>query len=54
MLAALRAATAVGPLFVGVFSDQSPEEVKRIAEDADLDMIQLSGHEGWVDLRCVT
>lgn len=54
MLAALRAATAVGPLFVGVFSDQSPEEVKRIAEDADLDMIQLSGHEGWADLRCVT
>ena len=50
MLAALRAATAVGPLFVGVFSDQSPAEVKQIAEDAELDIIQLSGHEGWADL----
>jgi len=51
MLASLRAATAVGPLFVGVFSDQTPEEVKRIAEDVELDMIQLSGHEGWANLE---
>jgi len=36
MLAALRAATAVGPLFVGVFSDQTPEEVLRITEEAEL------------------
>lgn len=50
MLAALRAATAVGPLFVGVFSDQTPEEVKRITEEAELDIIQLSGHEGWDNL----
>mmetsp|Transcript_20069 Transcript_20069/g.29460 ORF Transcript_20069/g.29460 Transcript_20069/m.29460 type:complete len:177 (-) Transcript_20069:228-758(-) len=50
MLAALRAATAVGPLFVGVFSDQTPEEVLRITEEAELDIIQLSGHEGWENL----
>jgi phosphoribosylanthranilate isomerase len=29
---------------------QTPEEVKKISEDAGLDMIQLSGHEGWKDL----
>lgn len=50
MLSALRAATAVGPLFVGVFSDQSAEEVKGIAEQTELDIIQLSGHEGWANL----
>lgn len=45
-----RAATAQGPLFVGVFANQPPAEVKKIAEEAGLDVIQLSGHEGWADL----
>jgi phosphoribosylanthranilate isomerase len=50
MVAALRRATAHGPLFVGVFANQSPAEVKRISEEVGLDIIQLSGHEGWNDL----
>jgi anthranilate synthase/indole-3-glycerol phosphate synthase/phosphoribosylanthranilate isomerase len=35
------------PLFVGVFADQSREEVARVAEEVDLDLIQLHGGEGW-------
>jgi len=50
MLAALREATALGPLFVGVFANQKPEDVKRISEEVGLDIIQLSGHEGWENL----
>jgi len=42
----LRRATAVRPLFFGVFANQSVEEVNKIAEEAALDVIQLSGKEG--------
>jgi phosphoribosylanthranilate isomerase len=36
---------AGGPLFVGVFRDESVDEVRRIAEIARLDIIQLHGSE---------
>lgn len=37
---------AVGrPLLVGVFADQAPETINRIAVGADLDLVQLSGGE---------
>lgn len=42
----LRRATASRPLFFGVFANQPVDEVNRIAEAADLDIIQLSGKEG--------
>mmetsp|Transcript_43383 Transcript_43383/g.98716 ORF Transcript_43383/g.98716 Transcript_43383/m.98716 type:complete len:542 (+) Transcript_43383:136-1761(+) len=50
MVAKLRAACAKGPLFVGVFANQDRAVVKKLAEDVGLDVIQLSGHEGWEDL----
>ena len=37
------------PLAVGVFENQSLEEVNTIADEAGLDMIQLSGRESWAD-----
>lgn len=37
------------PLTVGVFEDQSLEEVNTIADEAGLDLIQLSGRESWAD-----
>jgi phosphoribosylanthranilate isomerase len=37
------------PLTVGVFEDQSLEEVNTIADEVDLDLIQLSGRESWSD-----
>jgi phosphoribosylanthranilate isomerase len=37
------------PLTVGVFEDQSLEEVNTIADEAGLDLIQLSGRESWSD-----
>ena len=37
------------PLTVGVFEDQSMEEVDTIADEAGLDLIQLSGREAWAD-----
>jgi phosphoribosylanthranilate isomerase len=40
-------AASTRPLFVGVFADQLREEVDQIAQDVDLDFIQLSGHEGF-------
>jgi phosphoribosylanthranilate isomerase len=37
------------PLTVGVFEDQSSEDVNAIADDVGLDLIQLSGRESWSD-----
>jgi phosphoribosylanthranilate isomerase len=37
------------PLVVGVFQDQSIEEVNQIAEEAGIDLVQLSGDEPWSD-----
>jgi phosphoribosylanthranilate isomerase len=35
------------PLTVGVFAGQDPDEVNEIADEAGLDLIQLSGGEPW-------
>jgi len=37
------------PLTVGVFEDQPLEQVDSIADEAGLDLIQLSGRESWQD-----
>jgi phosphoribosylanthranilate isomerase len=35
------------PLLVGVFADQDPDTINRIAEEIGLDIVQLSGSEPW-------
>ncbi|MSQ41968.1 MAG: phosphoribosylanthranilate isomerase [Dehalococcoidia bacterium] len=42
------------PLTVGVFADQPIEEVNEIAEQAGVDLVQLSGDESWEDCLLVT
>lgn len=42
-----------GPLAVGVFADQTPEEVNDIAERTGIDLIQLSGGEDGAFARLV-
>jgi len=43
--AAREAVAGVGPLAVGVFVDATTDEMNRIADAADLDLLQLHGHE---------
>eukprot|EP01121_Diplochlamys_sp_Union-15-3_P008598 TRINITY_DN2295_c0_g1_i4.p1 TRINITY_DN2295_c0_g1~~TRINITY_DN2295_c0_g1_i4.p1 ORF type:complete len:499 (+),score=92.02 TRINITY_DN2295_c0_g1_i4:73-1569(+) len=38
---------SLSPLIVGVFADNEVEYINTIAEQVDLDLIQLSGHEGF-------
>jgi phosphoribosylanthranilate isomerase len=42
------------PLVVGVFEDQSINDVNEIAEEAGLDLVQLSGEEPWTDCLLAT
>jgi len=41
------------PLTVGVFADQSFEEINEIVEEAGIDLVQLSGDEPWEDCLLV-
>ena len=43
-----------GPKLVGIFVDQSLDEVDRILQECDLDMAQLSGHESLEYAKQVT
>jgi phosphoribosylanthranilate isomerase len=42
------------PLTVGVFADQPMDEVNEIAQEAGVDLVQLSGNESWDDCLLVT
>ena len=42
------------PLTVGVFADQPIDEVNELAEEAGVDLVQLSGDETWEDCLLVT
>ena len=42
------------PLTVGIFADQPIDEVNEIAEEAGVDLVQLSGDESWEDCLLVT
>ena len=42
------------PLTVGVFADQPIDEVNALAEEAGVDLVQLSGDETWEDCLLVT
>lgn len=42
------------PLTVGVFADQSIDEVNELAEEAGVDLVQLSGDESYEDCLLVT
>ena len=42
------------PLTVGVFADQPIDEVNELAEEAGVDLVQLSGDESWDDCLLVT
>jgi len=39
--------TSTKPLIVGVFADNDPHYVNQVAKEVPLDIIQLSGHEGF-------
>ena len=41
------------PLTVGIFADQPIEEVNELAEEAGVDLVQLSGDETWEDCLLV-
>lgn len=42
------------PLTVGIFADQSIEEVNEIAQETGIDLVQLSGDESWEQCLLVT
>ena len=42
------------PLTVGVFADQPIDEVNELAEEAGVDLVQLSGDETWEECLLVT
>lgn len=48
---ALRRVSSRAPLVVGVFANQSPEEVNAIATEVGLDIVQLHGDEGFEACR---
>jgi len=51
--AALRSASSRTPLVVGVFQDQAPEEVKRLAIESGVDLVQFHGDESDGDVSIV-